>query len=277
MTLHISQICRYPLKSARGESLEHAEILHGGLEGDRAFALLDSKSGKVVSAKRPKLWRGMLQLAAGAHPDTNEIDVTFPDGRILRSDSDALVQALKDFLGHDIVLLRSRKAGLRLERARPEEVIAQGLDADVTMDVNPIAEEAPGEAFQDLAAVHLITESTARAIAAAAGLAGPEIARYRPNLVIAGSDDEAFMENGWVGRDLLIGSLRLRVTLPTPRCAIPVLEQGSGCVFRPALLAAINALNRAEAGDFGEQPCAGAYARVIESGAVRLGDPVRLV
>ena len=276
MTLQLRQIYRYPLKSALGESLESAEVSRGGLAGDRVFALCASKTGRVVSAKRPKLWRAMRQLSARTVPDESEIEVRFPGGRVLRSDSDELVPTLSGFLGHGITLLRNREGDLRLERSRPEDVVAQGLDADVTMDVNPIGEEAPGKAFQDLAAIHLITVPTARAIAAAAGLAGPEIPRYRPNFVIDEDDDAPFSENDWVGRELMIGSLRLEITHPTPRCAIPVLEQGSGCAFQPKLLAAINDLNRTEAGAFGVQPCAGAYARVIEPGVVRPGDRVRL-
>jgi uncharacterized protein YcbX len=203
--------------------------------------------------------------------------VRFPDGKILRSDEEGLAPALAGFLGHDVEILRRREGELRLERSRPEEVVALGLDADVTMDVNAIGEEAPGMAFQDLAAVHLITAATARAIAAAAGLSGPEILRYRANFVIDGGDGVAFAENGWIGRELRIGPLRLEITHPTPRCAIPVLEQGSGCAFHPAVLAAINELNRTDAGEFGVQPCAGAYARVIQPGAVKTGDFVSLV
>ena len=277
MTMRLQQIYRYPLKSALGEALQSVEVSSGGVAGDRVFALLDSVTGRVVSAKRPKLWRSMLHLSAATLPGGSEIAVRFPDGIILRSNEEGLAPALAGFLGHDIEILRCREGELRLERSRPEEVVAQGLDADVTMDVNAVGEEAPGRAFQDLATVHLMTAATAQAIAAAAGLSGPEISRYRPNFVIDGGDGAAFAENGWIGRELRIGSLRLEITHPTPRCAIPVLEQGSGCAFQPAVLAAINQLNRTDAGAFGVQPCAGAYARVIEPGVVKSGDVVSLV
>jgi uncharacterized protein len=277
MSMHLQQIYRYPLKSALGEILQSVEVSPGGVSGDRVFALLDRVTGRVVSAKRPKLWRSMLQLSAATLPGGSEIAVRFPEGKTLRSNEEGLAPALKRFLGHDIEILRRREGDLRLERSRPEEVVAEGLDADVTMDVNSIGEEAPGMAFQDLAAVHLITAATARAIAAAAGLSGPEILRYRANFVIDGGDGVAFAENGWIGRELRIGPLRLEITHPTPRCAIPVLEQGSGYAFQPAVLAAIDQLNRTDAGEFGVQPCAGAYARVIEPGIVKTGDFVSLV
>lgn len=52
----IRRLRRYPLKSALGEELQHAVLTKTGVYGDRAFAVLDRESGKIASAKRPRLW-----------------------------------------------------------------------------------------------------------------------------------------------------------------------------------------------------------------------------
>ncbi|HSH58848.1 MAG TPA: MOSC N-terminal beta barrel domain-containing protein, partial [Acidimicrobiales bacterium] len=42
---------RFPVKSMLGERLDEAQLSHHGIVGDRAYALLDAETGKVVSAK----------------------------------------------------------------------------------------------------------------------------------------------------------------------------------------------------------------------------------
>lgn len=119
-----------------------------------------------------------------------------------------------------------------LDRSRPDEVLMSGLDADVTMDVNPLAAETPGTGFQDLAPIHVVCTATLQAVAAAVHRAELEFHRYRPNFVVMMKDAAPFCENDWVGRELQMGSVRLKVTRPTPRCAIPTLAHGAGDQFR---------------------------------------------
>lgn len=268
----LQHIFRYPLKSALGEGLSEATMAESGLTGDRAFALIDCETGKVVSAKRPRLWGAMPFLAAEALPGDEGIAVRFPDGRVLTSASKQLVPALSLFLGRDIELAKLRQHTMRLERARPEEVAERGLNADVTMDINALAAETPGPGFQDLAPVHLVCLSTLQAIAKAAGLSDAAIKRYRPNLVMATNGCVPFCENNWIGHEVIVGSARLKVTGPTPRCAIPMLAHGAGEQFQPEILRAINRLNRIPVEGHGPLPCAGVYARVLHPGAVRIGD-----
>jgi MOSC N-terminal beta barrel domain len=52
----IVSLWRYPVKSMLGEELNAAEVTKAGLRGDRAYALVDSSDGKVVSAKNPRKW-----------------------------------------------------------------------------------------------------------------------------------------------------------------------------------------------------------------------------
>ncbi len=60
---------RYPVKSLRGEELEEAQLDASGVAGDRRYALIDTETGLVASAKNPRRWRTLLSLAARHRPD----------------------------------------------------------------------------------------------------------------------------------------------------------------------------------------------------------------
>jgi uncharacterized protein YcbX len=53
----LSGLWRFPVKSMMGERLEEAELSGRGIAGDRAYALIDTDTGKVVSAKSVKRFR----------------------------------------------------------------------------------------------------------------------------------------------------------------------------------------------------------------------------
>ncbi len=74
---NVSAIFRYPVKSMLGESLDEVDVEVGGLSRDRAFALLDVETGKVVSVKRPKRWSRIFELQAFTEDGTW---VRFPAG-----------------------------------------------------------------------------------------------------------------------------------------------------------------------------------------------------
>jgi uncharacterized protein len=130
-----------------------------------------------------------------------------------------------------------------------------------------IAQGAPQAAFVDYAAVHLITTATL-------GRTGVEAVRYRPNVVVDAAE-EPFVENGWVGREIVIGEVRLRGTLPTPRCSVPTLAHGD-LPREPRAVRSLLTDNRVEVPGFGVLPCAGLYADVLAGGVVRIGDEVRV-
>jgi uncharacterized protein YcbX len=51
----IQALWRFPVKSMLGEELDAADLGEGGIVGDRAYAIRDRETGKVASAKHPKL------------------------------------------------------------------------------------------------------------------------------------------------------------------------------------------------------------------------------
>src|SRR5512133_3741088 len=60
----VRALWRFPVKSMLGEELDAADLIEGGVVGDRAYALVDKETGKVASAKHAKLWPNLLKCRA---------------------------------------------------------------------------------------------------------------------------------------------------------------------------------------------------------------------
>lgn len=274
----IGAIMRYPVKSLLGEKLDQCTINPSGLEGDRTYALIEMATGKIASAKQPNLWRDLLTFAAvtASSADPPSIVITDAAGNQLHPSDPDFDAMLSERLGRKVKLVSTRPAGLELNRARPDEVMAQGLDAHVTQDVLEIGAAAPTGGFFDFAPLHLMTSASLDAIGAAAPEAPIAVERYRPNIVIENPAALAFGENRWVGRRIHIGPhVRLEVIAPTPRCAVPMLAHGSLPYSRDAV-AAVQKRNQVEFPLLGPGtfPCLGVYATVVTTGVVQRGDQV---
>jgi uncharacterized protein len=273
----ISQLLRYPVKSMLGESLTSIDVSAHGFPADRGLAFVDDETGKIASAKMPAKWRSLLHCAARVKG--YGATITFPDGSTVDTEDEAIDELVSRLVGRRVALQDTRRIGDTVERAVPEEVIAQGLDAEVDYTLLELAERSPDGSFVDYAPLHLITSATLAAVSSAAG---HEVAvlRYRPNLVIDLGDDETqtgFVENDWVGSTMRIGNeLVLRIVLPTPRCAVPTLAHGDLPPDKDAVRALLE-INRIPVEGFGVLPSAGVYAEVIAPGRIAIGDPVTVV
>jgi uncharacterized protein len=271
----IASLVRYPVKSMLGESVDAVDVIGHGFPADRGFAFVDEQTGKVVSAKLPAKWRSMLQCSATV--EGYAASVTLPDGSTISTDDERIEDLVSELLGRRVSLQDNRRSGDTIERAVPEEVIDQGLDADVEFTLLELAEASPEGSFVDYAPLHLITSATLAAVSEAAGHDVPAL-RYRPNIVIdLDGGATGFVENDWVGSTLRIGQeLVLRIVLPTPRCAIPTLAHGSVPGDHEAVRALMT-VNRIPVEGFGVLPSAGVYAEILTPGRITLGDQVTLV
>jgi uncharacterized protein len=65
----VLSVLRYPVKSMMGEELTAADVRESGLIGDRGYALIDNSTGKIASAKNPRIRTnaraGLSSCAAG--------------------------------------------------------------------------------------------------------------------------------------------------------------------------------------------------------------------
>jgi uncharacterized protein len=269
----VAVLRRYPVKSMLGEDVRACDVTGRGLAGDRVLGLVHRETGKVASAKNPRLWRALLKLAAVSGPD---VKIAFPDGTALASTDPGIDATLSEFLGHAVTLTETPPSDATLDRADPEQVLRDGIEAPVRVDVGQLGGASPGGTFFDFAPLHLLTTSALERIAELSPRGTVELERYRPNVVIR-SAVPGFAENDWAGRDLRIGSdLAIRVMARTPRCAIPTLEHGD-LLRDVAALRVPAAHNRISPLDgLGPQPCAGVYAQVLRPGRIQVGDLVRL-
>jgi uncharacterized protein YcbX len=263
----VGSLRRYPVKSMLGEIVTEITVGFGGVEGDRRLALIDRETGRVASAKQARLWRHLLQCSARI--EDGRVWIRMPDGTEVAADAADAEDLLSAFLSRPVRLADQRPEGASVERADPEQVMRQGLDAEVDAPLLELAEGTPGDSFVDLAPLHVITTATLEHI-------GIEAERYRPNIVVATPPGHPpYTENDWTGRTLTVGSVQLKGMGPTPRCVIPTLEQ-RGLGRAPEALRIPTAENRVESFGLGHLPCAGAYMEVAVEGTIRLEDQVAL-
>jgi len=272
----VTVLRRYPVKSMLGEDLAEADVDGSGLARDRRLAVVSRQTGKVASAKYPRLWRGMLTLSAEAL-DGAAARITLPGGDTVRSTDPGVDEVLSAVLGQPVTLTGTPPPGATLDRAVPDAVLRDGIKAEVPATLIEIGAAAPPGTFVDFAPLHLITTATLDRIAELSPHRRVRLERYRPNLVIR-TDAGGFTENDWLGRDLRVGDgLVLRVIARTPRCAIPTLAHGDLPRDTEALrvVARHNRVRPLPEAD--PEPCAGVYAQVLHPGRIQAGDPVRLV
>jgi uncharacterized protein len=277
----VARLRRYPVKSMLGEDVDASEVAFTGLAGDRRLAVVSRATGKVASAKYPRLWRGLLTLSAAAgQPGQGDVPaavrITLPDGEIIWSTDAGVDQVLSALLGQPVTLTAAPPPGATLDRAIPEAVLREGVRAQVPAEIIELGAAAPPGTFVDFAPVHLLTTSTLDRIAELSPYRKADPERYRPNLVIR-TTIPGFAENDWLGRTLRVGDeLILGVIARTPRCAVPTLAHGGLPRDAEALrvLARNNRIQPMASSD--PEPCAGVYAEVLAPGRIGIGDQVRL-
>ena len=286
----VQELWRYPVKSMQGERVDASEVTAAGLVGDRAYAVVDADTGKVGSAKHPRLWGGLLQctarydtppVAGGPWP---AITIGLPDGGETGSGDPEVDRRLSDLLGHPVRLTTVASDGNAYRAVWPDidgvipddyfqQVSVDEPEPDGRLTELSLALASPPGTFFDVAALHVVNAGTLRYLAESRPSSRFAVQRYRPNIVVR-SSDPPFAENMWSGATVRFGTaLRTTVLLPTMRCIMTTLAQGD-LPRDNEVLRAVSSLNRLEIPGLGTWSCVGAYAAVAEPGTVRVGDGV---
>jgi len=274
----VAELWRYPVKSTLGERIETVEVDAAGVSGDRSFGVVDAATGLVASAKRPKRWARLLELRSEL-VEPGLVRLQLPDGRSVVSSDGGADEVLSAFVGRDVELRAKAAPGALLERSDPDEILAGGADADVAFTMLELAAGAPPGTFFDFSALQLLTTSALNRVGASHPAGAVDPRRYRPNFVIdTGPDLAGFVENGWAGGRLRIGTdVVIDVLVPSPRCAVPTLRHGD-LPPDPDALRTVRDHNfvPVPVEGFGSAPCLGAHAAVVTGGRVSVGDEVVL-
>ncbi|MGA2231949.1 MAG: MOSC domain-containing protein [Tepidisphaeraceae bacterium] len=262
----LSSLYRYPVKSMMGEELNAAQVTSRGLFGDRAYALADVETKKVVSAKNPRKWPNLFSYRAAfvsppeMEPALPPVRVTLPHGETAVSGTTQFAPTLSAALGRPVTLLSAAPPDAQLEEYWP--------DIDGLAHRDHVTEEAmPPGTFFDLAVLHVLTTSTIDKYRELYPAGRFEPRRFRPNLIVSTPGQSGFVENDWVGKTLSIGDqVKIQITMPCGRCVMTTLAQGD-LPKDPGILKTAAKHNEVRIG---------VYASVVQGGTVHIGDSVTL-
>lgn len=271
----VKELRRFPVKSMLGETVRELAITKTGAAGDRAMALREVGSKRIVSAKK---FAAMLSFRAeyegnSGSAESPRIRITLPDGKVIHADDPAASEAISAALGHDV----------RLEQGAHPSGERAGIDprtifGDIPFDkVFPgmTAENAPDffslcqGTFFDSAIIHLIATGTLEHIAKLVPDSDFDSRRFRANIMVdTGADASEFTEDGWSKGALEIGDgVRIVEIKPALRCVMTTHGQED--------LSRDLGVLRATVHHHGAN--LGAFASVESAGVARVGDPVYLV
>jgi hypothetical protein len=108
-------------REGRGRRLTEA-----GFAGDRAYALVDAETGKVMSGKTPRLGPRMLGCRAafmetpGEGDEQPPVRITLPDGTSVRSDAPDAEATLSGYLGRPVTLERAAPKDFTIDVYHPD-------------------------------------------------------------------------------------------------------------------------------------------------------------
>jgi hypothetical protein len=235
---HVCELVRYPVKSMAGIAIDSANLGWHGLAGDRRFAF-----------RRMGDESGFPWLSAGRLAD---LLLYHPLG-------------LDETSGEPLPTHVRTPAGTNVEIGSEElrSEIAQRFGNNVELM------KLKHGIFDD-ASVSVISLATIAGISSEAGV-DLDRRRFRANIVLDTRDAEPFLEDGWVGGTLVFGDddpkPAVSVTLRDVRCMMINLDPDTA-KQDPRVMKTVVRMNSNNAG---------VYGTVVQTGAIRVGDPVRLM
>jgi uncharacterized protein YcbX len=273
---------RFPVKSMAGETLDSAPISTRGIPGDRGWAVYDETRGGVTNAK----WNPLLRACRARYtrpPITDAepppVEITLPDGNVVRSSDANTARLLSEFLGRRVSL---RSLGPPGSKGAPR-VTAQGASADAIRELMGLE---PGEPMADMSELtpermhamrdgnffdalpmHLLTDVTLRTLAGIAPATAWDEQRFRPNILVSSTAAGGYPEFEWIGRRVRVGAATIEVAMACPRCVMAT-QATDQLPKDPQVMRTLVKATRHRAG---------VYARVVYPGEVRPGDELRLV
>src|SRR3989449_9299856 len=196
----IRALWRYPVKSMLGEELDAVYLSEGGIVGDRAYALRDRETGKVASAKHPKLWPNLLGCRAEFVESPRPGDelpparIELADGNSVMSDAADVDAVLSRFFGRDVELARAAQNGYTIDQYHPDlenydpdghrdEVVEAQLGA-AFFNERGLPSAVPEDSFFDLFPLSVLTTSSLDQLGELEPQSRFDARRFRMNVIV---------------------------------------------------------------------------------------------
>lgn len=255
MTLTISQLWVYPIKSCQGVSISQTTLLPSGLQHDREMMIIDTKGQFVTQRSDAVLATIVVDLVTEGIRISHDQNTLIINPRfdkplnttVWRRQVPAYDQgdAASDFLSN----LIGRR--VRLVATRPSDTLT--------------AER--GILFQDGQAIHLLTEASLRHAQQHLPDIDVDARRFRPNIVIADNGElSPFAEDHW--QTILTPGCALAVEKLCERCNIPTINPDTLTVNTVVS----DYFNRYRL--IGGRPMFGICGRGAKLGQLRVGDSI---
>lgn len=241
------------LKGTRHVSRSSVVIDAHGPVGDREWCLVDSERHQIVRTVAHPL------MDVTVETDDDVVRVTLPDGQVVDGPVAPTGPPREvDYWG--------RPARVTPYDGEPARLLARQCARPAYL-----ARAERGEIVYG-APVSLVGTASLQELAGRMGRREPadQPERFRSTLVI--ETEQPWVEDTWVGQELLVGDAVIRVHAPIGRCGVPNQHPLSGAADTPILKALAGFRPRSAAGE----PFLAVDADVVRPGHVRLGDPVAL-
>ena len=251
----MATVSRLNVTPMKGTALHHPSAIRVegfGVPGNRRYYLVNAADERISATKLAPLMRVHVEESAAG----GEATMTFPDGSSV-ADSTAP-------MGDPIVTdMWGRRVATHVVAGAFHEPLSSYLGEPVRM----VRCDREGDG-NDERAITLVSLASVAELARQGDHEGPlDAARFRMTIEIDGC--EPHEEDTWGGRELSVGTARLKIAEPVPRCIVTTWDPETGERDFPTLKVIHDYRGRNEDGlPFG------VYAEVVEPGDISVGDAV---
>ncbi|MFN0159209.1 MAG: MOSC domain-containing protein [Bacteroidota bacterium] len=221
MSITLSELNVYPIKSARGIAMRSAEITDRGLRHDRRWMLVDATGRFMTQREFPRM--ALIDVSVSE----NSLNVRAPAMKNLHIPfSVQQAHAKPVVVWHDLVeavpmgesadTWFSQFLGSECQLVFMPEYAHRAVDRGFAFHDEIVS-------FADAFPMLLISEASLDDLNSRMSVRLP-MSRFRPNLVVSGC--EAYAEDSW--HEIMVGDVWLHVVKPCARCAITTVDQETG-------------------------------------------------
>lgn len=284
MSIRVTDLFRYPVKSMGGHRLQQVHLGPLGLPGDRCWTLKDEERGGIKGGKRfPELMSMSARLSSEPSPDqpSPEAIITLADGSEISITDPEVNATLSSEVGAPVSVWPLLPADQldHYRRLPPEpgtdmeaslrEVFARTPDEPLpdlaTFPAELMSYESPPGTYFDAFPLLIISSGALQALQSVSE-AQFDLRRFRPNILVD-TGTTGFAEDTWAGREARIGDAVLKMEMACPRCIMTT----HGFNDLPKDPGIMRTLVKENSGNLG------IYASVVEPGLISCGDELTLL